>query len=289
MRRLFAGFLVLAICTLAYADVIHFIDGTKLKGKIVHETKDMVVIDTGKERIPVQKSVIKRIERDSPPPQPDPKPTPAPAPKPKPVEEEQQELTEEQQEQADAIKKTLKKWMNDRKKIRCKTCKGAGKVICPACKGTGKDVLREPFTGRPIRIETCKYCDGNKTVICKKCGNGLNKKYAEKVFWEILSPKRKKALEKEFGSKEKFLEWLYRAYHGDLEKHADLAGKLQFIDHNKYVSYEVTRYDFNGEMTQATVSVRLKANLNQKVEERKVERLCWVQDGDKWYLDPIGD
>jgi len=287
MKRLAVAILALAVCTLAYADVIHFVDGTKLKGKIVQETEDMIVLDTGKERIPIQKSVIKRIERDSPPPAPQPDPKPAPVPK--PAEEEEQVLTEEQQEQADEIKKTLKKWMSDRKKIRCKTCKGAGKVICPACKGSGKDILREPFTGRPIRIETCKYCDGNKTVICKKCGNGLNKRYAEKVFWDILAPKRKKALEEEFGSKDKFLEWLYRAYHGDLGKHTDLAGKLQFIDHNKYVSYEVTRYDFNAEMTQAIVSVRLKANLNQKVEERTVERLRWVKDGDGWCLDPIGN
>lgn len=280
MKKLIVASFLTALCVLAYADTIHLVDGKKLEGKIIKETDDMIVLDTGREKIPIQKEVIRKIERDSP--------APKPKPKPKPAEEEKQELSEEQRKEADAIKKVHKKWMSDRKKIRCKKCKGHGKLICPACKGTGKYVLREPYSGRIIRSEKCKYCDGNKLIICPKCRNGLSPKYAEKVFWTILSPERKKALEKELGSKEQFLEWLYKAYHGEVGKHKDLAGKIQFIDHNKYVSFEILKYEFNEDLTEATVSVRLKKSLSQKKEDRIVEHLRWVKDGDKWYLDPIG-
>ena len=58
MKKLIIAAVLMAVCVLAYADTIHFVDGTKLKGKIVKETKDMVVLDTGKEKIPIQKSVI---------------------------------------------------------------------------------------------------------------------------------------------------------------------------------------------------------------------------------------
>jgi hypothetical protein len=218
-------------------------------------------------------------------------PQPKAGDKPELTEEEkkQKEEEEKRKKEESEIKKVLKKWLSNRKKIRCKKCKGLGKVICPACKGTGKDVLREPYSGRVIRSETCKYCDGKKIVICKKCKNGLMPKYAEKVFWEILPPKRKKALVKDFGSKEKFLEWLYKAYHGEFGKRKDLAAKIEFIDHHKYMSYEIIKYEFNKDMTEAAVSVRLKKNLNQKKEDRIVEKLSWVKDGEKWYLDIVGE
>jgi hypothetical protein len=295
MRIAFVAAFVLALCALACADVIHFVDGSRLEGKIVKETADMIVLDTGREQIPIQKSVIKRIERDAPEPQEQPKDEPEAEPGDEDSGDseeqsgEEQELTEEQKKEAEAIKKAHKKWMSDRKKIRCTTCKGLGKVICPACKGSGRYQVREPYSGKLIRDEKCKTCDGNRLVICPKCENGLNPKYAKRVFWEILPPSRRKKLEEKFESEEKFLKWLYKAFHGELGEHASIAGRIEFIDHNKYISFEIVSYEFNEDLTKATVSVRLKENLSQKPEERTVERLRWVKEEGEWYLDTIGD
>jgi len=298
MKKMIIAVLLSACCAVALADVIEFVDGTRLEGKIVKETDKIVVLDTGEARIPIEKSVIKKIIRNSKEPE---KKEPQPKPeekqeKPQAQEEEKAEPSEEEKKvqearkkEEDSIKKVLKKWMSNRRKIRCKSCKGLGKKICPACKGTGKDVLREPYTGRVIRSETCKYCGGKKLVMCKKCKNGLVPKYAGRVFWDILPPKRKKALKKDFESKEGFLKWLYKAFRGDLGGHKDLAAKIEFVDHNKHMSYEILKYELNEEMTEATVSVRLKENLNQKKEERKVEKLRWFKEDGKWYLDIVGD
>jgi hypothetical protein len=279
------------------ADTIHLKNGSKLKGKIVEETDDSFILDTGKEKITVPKSDILYVGRDAPPEEPEKKPEkkkdkPEAKPEDKPEaeqDEKEKEAEKARKKEEDAIKKALKKWMSDRKKIRCKSCKGLGKKICPACKGSGKDVLREPYTGRVIRSETCKYCDGEKLVMCKKCENGLSAKYAGKVFWDILPPKRKKALEKDFESKKGFLKWLYKAFRGDLGGHEKLAGKIEFVDHHKHMSYEVLKYELNEDMTEATVSVRLKENLNQKKHERLVEKLRWFKEDGKWYLDIVGD
>ncbi|MBX3472077.1 MAG: hypothetical protein KF878_34935 [Planctomycetes bacterium] len=192
------------------------------------------------------------------------------------------------------IERALRDWLDQRRRLRCTSCKGQGSSACRACDATGE--LRD----RAGRRSTCQRCRRGR-VPCERrgCSEGLDVRALEKVVVGARAPYFQETLRDLLGGQrdavEKFLQALAAVLVDSPRAPAEISraatelgiAPVQLRDliaahgPTAEVAREFTHYSL-GEIDR-----KVRYRVQRGGEEREETATFEQQDG-RWYLRRLG-
>lgn len=192
------------------------------------------------------------------------------------------------------VERVLRDWLDQRRRLRCASCKGQGATVCRACDGTGE------LQGRAGRRSTCTRCRRGK-VPCERrgCVEGIDLRALERVVIAPRAPYYQEKLRSLLGGHrdavDRFLEALAAVLAGSARAPAEISraatelgiAPVQLRDvieahgPSPKVAREFTNYSLG--------DVGRKARYTLRGDEQYEETVSFEQQDGKWYLRRIGD
>ena len=188
-----------------------------------------------------------------------------------------------------AISNMLQSWINNRRKLRCLSCRGHGYSECKTCDGTGT------VHGRAGRRSSCRKCRRGKRP-CKrgKCSEGIDTRFLAKVLIASRAPYYKETLKALLGGSSKaitrYLEalaaWLAESPRAPATI-SRCAAQLKIDDvqlrdvienHGPGRAF-VLKFDSN-----KLVKIDRRSTILLRGEEERQERVSFEQQDGKWYF-----
>lgn len=191
-----------------------------------------------------------------------------------------------------AIEKALRDWLDQRRRLRCSSCKGVGHTVCKTCDGSGE------IAGRAGRRSTCTRCRRGK-VACERrgCIEGIDVRTLEKVVVDARAPYYQEKLRALLGGHreavEKFTEALAAVLANSPRAPAEISRAAtelgiapvqlrDVIDNHgpsEHVAREFSNYSLGG--------IERKVRYTIRGDETYEETVSFEQQDGKWYLRRI--
>lgn len=192
-----------------------------------------------------------------------------------------------------AIEKALRDWLDQRRRLRCSSCKGVGHTVCKRCDGSGE------LAGRAGRRSTCTACRRGK-VACERrgCVEGIDVRTLEKVVVDARAPYYQEKLRALLGGHnqavEKFTEALAAVLANSPRAPAEISRaatelgiapvQLRDVIDNHGPSEHVAREFSNYSLGE----IERKVRYTIRGDETYDETVSFEQQDGKWYLRRIG-
>lgn len=188
-----------------------------------------------------------------------------------------------------ALSDLLQSWINNRRKLRCLSCRGQGYSTCKTCDGSGT------IHGRAGRRSSCRKCQRGKRP-CKrsKCSEGIDTRFLAKVLIDARAPYYKETLQDLLGGSskaiKKYLEalaaWLANSPRAPAtisrcaaELRIDDVQLRDVIENHGPGRDWILKFD-----TSKLVKVDRRATILLRGEEERQERVSFEQQDGKWYF-----